>query len=68
MLMSYFKVFENQINRIHIYTESTGVPQLTIPQISSYKVYLPSVEKQEKIADFLTAIDLKLETLSRQID
>jgi type I restriction enzyme S subunit len=60
--------FENYINRIHIYAETTGVPQLTVPQLSSYKVNFPLVEEQEKIADFLTTIDRKIEAISQQID
>jgi len=58
--------FENQINKIHIYTESTGVPQLTVPQLSGYKVDFPSVKEQVKIADFLTAIDRKNQQLRRK--
>ena len=60
--------FENQINKIHIYAESTGVPQLTVPQLSGYKVDFPSVKEQVKIADFLTAIDRKIEAVARQVD
>lgn len=37
--------------------------------INNVKVKIPSDKKeQEKIADFLTAIDRKIEAVSRQID
>ena len=58
--------FEYQINRINIFLESTGVPQLTAPQISSYKVASTSIAEQEKIASFLGAIDTRLTQLRRK--
>ena len=36
--------------------------------ISTVKISIPSKEEQEKIADFLTAIDQKIEAVARQID
>ncbi|MFN8692459.1 MAG: restriction endonuclease subunit S, partial [Cyclobacteriaceae bacterium] len=30
--------FEYGINRLNLFVESTGVPQLTVPQISKYKI------------------------------
>ena len=35
---------ENQINSMRILNESTGVPQLTAPQLGNYKVYHPKIE------------------------
>ena len=58
--------FEYQINRINIFLESTRVPQLTAPQISSYKVASTSIAEQEKIASFLGAIDKRLTQLRRK--
>jgi type I restriction enzyme S subunit len=58
--------FENAINRINIFVESTGVPQLTAPQLSSYKLAFPSLPEQQKIASFLTAIDARIGQLSRK--
>ncbi len=56
------------INRINFSIESTGVPQLTIPQISLYKVFLPCLEEQNKIANFLSAIDSKIEQVQKQLN
>ncbi|MCG3712661.1 restriction endonuclease subunit S [Aliarcobacter butzleri] len=56
------------INRINFSIESTGVPQLTIPQISLYKVFLPCLEEQNKIAIFLSSIDTKIEQTQKQLE
>lgn len=49
--------FAEQINYTRIFTESTGVPQLTAPQLSKTKVKRPSLPEQRKIADLLSAVD-----------
>ena len=51
----------NAINNTRIFVESTGVPQLTAPQLAKIKIYYPSLPEQEKIAEFLTLIDKKIE-------
>lgn len=64
-ILSY-KFFEYQINKINLIKESTGVPQLTAPQISNYFVKKPSFNEQVKIAQFFTKIDEKLEALKKK--
>ena len=50
---------ENQINSMRILNESTGVPQLTAPQLGNYKVYYPEIEEQSAIGSlFRTLYDL----------
>jgi len=50
---------ENQINSMRILNESTGVPQLTAPQLGNYKVYNPEIEEQSAIGSlFRTFNDL----------
>lgn len=58
--------FEHRINLIKFYIESTGVPQLTVPQISNYNVSFPSLAEQQKIASFLSAIVKKLQQLTKK--
>lgn len=58
--------YEYQINRLNLYKESTGVPQLTAPQISIYCVCFPQLIEQTKIATFLTAVDEKLTQLKKK--
>ncbi len=57
---------ENVINRLNLFVESTGVPQLTAPQFSNYKISLPTLPEQQKIASFLSAVDEKIQQLSRK--
>jgi type I restriction enzyme S subunit len=56
--------FEYQINRIRLFPESTGVPQLTAPQVSGYQVIFPTLLEQQKIATFLTSVDTKIQQLT----
>ena len=48
---------ENQINSMRILNESTGVPQLTAPQLGSYKVYHPEIEEQSAIGTLFRTLD-----------
>jgi type I restriction enzyme S subunit len=50
----------NAINLINFFVESTGVPQLTGPQISNYRINIPNIIEQQKIADFVLAFDEKI--------
>ena len=59
---------EYLINTTRFFVESTGVPQLTSPQISTYKVITPSIEEQKKIANFLSIVDNKINLLEKKED
>ena len=48
---------ENQINSMRILNESTGVPQLTAPQLGNYKVYHPEIEEQSAIGFLFRTLD-----------
>ena len=48
---------ENQINSMRILNESTGVPQLTAPQLGNYKVYHPEIEEQSAIGSLFRILD-----------
>ena len=48
---------ENQINSMRILNESTGVPQLTAPQLGKYKVYHPEIEEQSAIGSLFRILD-----------
>lgn len=61
------KFLEESINQIKFAVESTGVPQLTVPQIITYKISLPILKEQTKIANFLSAIDDKINRTENQI-
>jgi len=57
---------ENAINTLKIVVESTGVPQLTVPQLSQYELWFPQeFQEEKKIGAFFQAIN-DLITLHRR--
>ena len=60
--------FKHAINLLQIFKESTGVPQLTAPQLKKYHLNYPSIKEQQKIANFLSAIDKKIELVAEQLE
>ena len=58
--------FEYQINRRNIFVESTGVPQLTAPQLSGYYLAYPKKPEQQKIASFLASVDQRINLLTQK--
>lgn len=49
---------ENAINNHKVIVESTGVPQLTVPQLSSYNIFFSkSIEEEEKVGVFFFSLD-----------
>ena len=62
---SYF--LEHAINNIKIIVESTGVPQLTVPQLSQYKIAFPVTMMEEKtIGSFFHHVDGLINLHQRQ--
>jgi len=59
--------FAYMINATSIYIESTGVPQLTSPQLGAVKVLRPPVSEQKRISSFLLKLDVKVEKEERLI-
>lgn len=47
--------------------ESTGVPQLTVPQIENIEISLPTIEVQRKIANALSDMDSLISSLEKLI-
>lgn len=48
---------ENAINNQKVVVESTGVPQLTSPQLQNYKIYFPSLDEEKKIGKFFNELN-----------
>ena len=49
---------ENAINTLKIVIESTGVPQLTVPQLAKYEISFPKALKEEKkIGQYFANLD-----------
>ncbi|MDD3704476.1 MAG: restriction endonuclease subunit S [Clostridiaceae bacterium] len=56
-------------NRITFAIESTGVPQLTAPQISKYIIKFPlTKEEQDSIATILKDMDAEIEALEQKLN
>ena len=62
----FFSEFIN--NRISFVVESTGVPQLTAPQISKYELQVPNADEQAAIASFLSDMDTEITALETRRD
>jgi type I restriction enzyme S subunit len=68
-LIPYFLFLVVQSINWQKYNEATGVPSLNTSSINNVKVIIPPEKKeQEKIANFLTAIDKKIEAITKQIE
>lgn len=62
------RFFAEYINsRVRFSLESTGVPQLTAPQVRPYLLAVPPVEEQREIASVLSDIDGLISTLESSI-
>lgn len=64
---NYF--LENLINTHRAFAESTGVPQLTAPQLANYKLKFPkSIEEESKIGNFFNNLDSLITLHQRKLD
>ena len=63
----YFSEYIN--SKIEFILEVTGVPQLTAPQISQYKVGFPKAKaEQTRIAQILSDMDAEIEALEKKLN
>jgi type I restriction enzyme S subunit len=66
VLPRFIYVVFQQINW-KTYNEASGVPSLSKSTIESIPISVPHPDEQTKIANFLTALDRKIESVSQQI-
>ena len=59
---------ENAINNLSIISESTGVPQLTVPQLACYKINITSIEEERIIGDFFVGFDNLITLHQRKLE
>ena len=60
---------ENAINKHGVIIESTGVPQLTVPQLGNYMIQFPrTIEEETKIGDYFHTLDRLITLHQRELD
>ncbi|EJB8586711.1 restriction endonuclease subunit S [Vibrio parahaemolyticus] len=62
------KFYEYAINKLNIFNESTGVPQLTAPQLRTYTIVMPCIEEQKKIARAIESLDRKIDLVLLELE
>ena len=64
---AYF--LENAVNNHGVIVESTGVPQLTVPQLGNYMIQFPrTIEEETKIGDYFRNLDHLITLQQRKCD
>ncbi|NOY72232.1 MAG: hypothetical protein GXP14_07620 [Gammaproteobacteria bacterium] len=53
--------------KIEFANESTGVPQLTAPQVSKYEIFFPNYKEQTRIASILSDMDADITALETKL-
>ena len=60
---------ENAINNHKVVVESTGVPQLTVPQLSSYSIFFPkNIEEETRIGEYFRSLDHLITLHQRKLE
>ena len=60
----YYKITFEELHKI---ADTSSIPQINNKHIVPYKIAVPCIVEQKKIADYLFAIDNKVETIISQI-
>lgn len=64
-LYQYLKFNEDKIMKLRV---GSGLPNIQKGEISNFKVLVPCLAQQTKIANFLSLIDTKIEQVQKQLD
>jgi len=60
---------ENAINTLNVIVESTGVPQLTVPQLSQYEIFFPpTITEEKEIGAFFERVDNLITLHQRKLE
>ena len=59
---------ESAINNQKTIVESTGVPQLTAPQLANYRIHFPKLEEEEQIGYFFKILSDTITLHQRKLD
>lgn len=64
-LFQYLKFKQNEIMRLRV---GSGLPNIQKKALTSFIIAIPNVHEQQKIANFLSSVDNKIEKVQKQID
>ncbi len=64
----YYYLYQNFKKHALTYTVKATVDSLRLPTIKEFIINLPYLEEQQKIVDFLSAIDTKIEKISDELE
>ncbi len=59
----YYKILKEKLYKI---ADKSTIPQINNKHIEPYKINLPTLKEQQKIATFLTAVDDKIQQLTKK--
>ena len=65
---AYYFLENNFKKHALTYTVKATVDSLRLPIIKEFIIYLPTLEEQQKIADFLSSIDSKIESIEKELE
>lgn len=61
----YIKHFENKFTD---YQQAANIPSVSKKEVSDFKVMIPCIEEQTKIANFLSTIDEEIDLLEQELE
>ncbi len=64
-LFQYLKFNQNEIMKLRV---GSGLPNIQKGSITNFRIEIPCIEEQQKIASFLSAIDVQIEGVSKKIE
>ncbi|HJD55548.1 MAG TPA: restriction endonuclease subunit S [Rickettsia endosymbiont of Pyrocoelia pectoralis] len=64
-LFFQLKKIEQKIMKLRV---GTGLPSISKPSIENYLVYIPSIERQNQIANYLNSLRDELETYKKELE
>lgn len=63
----YTQTFKESYNKwVHVYSMRSGQPGLNAEEYKNFKINLPTLPEQQKIASFLSAVDQKIQQLTHK--
>lgn len=63
----FLQTFGNRYNNwVHIMSMRSGQPGINAEEYKSFKISIPKIEEQKKIAEFLTSVDKKIDQLTKK--